>query len=48
MPSQNIMKNMTRAVVVTPHLKSDSPIIKNHLTTSNIRTNRKFQKKHEI
>ena len=40
-------KNITR-VVIKPRLKNDLPIIKNHLTTSNIKTKRNFQRKYGI
>ena len=40
-------KNITR-VVVKPLLKNDSPIIKNHLTTSCRKTKRNFQNKYGI
>ena len=37
-------KNITK-VVVKPLLKNDSPIIKNHLITSNIKAKQNFQRK---
>ena len=40
-------KNITR-VAVKPLLKNDPPIIKNHLTMSNIKTKRNFHKKCKI
>ena len=40
-------KNITR-VVVKPCLKNDLPIIKNHLTTTNIKMKRNFQRKYGI
>ena len=40
-------KNIAR-VVVKPDLKNDLAIIKNHLTTINIKTKWNFQKKHGI
>ena len=40
-------KNITR-VVVKPLLKNDLPIIKNYLTTTNIKTKRNFQRKYGI
>ena len=41
------MKNITR-VVVRPRLKNDFLIMKNHLTTTNIKTKQNFQRKYEI
>ena len=40
-------KNITK-VVVKPHFKNDLPIIKNHLTRTNIKTKRNFQRKYGI
>ena len=40
-------KNITR-VVVKPRLKNDLPIIKNHLTTTNINKKWNFQTKYGI
>ena len=40
-------KNITR-VVDKPLLKNDLLIIENHLTTTNIKTKRNFQKKYGI
>ena len=42
------MTKNIRGVVVKPLLKNDSPIIKNHLTTSNVKTKRNFQRKYGI
>ena len=40
-------KNIDR-VAVKPLLKKDLPIIKNHLTTTHIKTKRNFQRKYGI
>ena len=40
-------KNITR-VIVKPRLKNDLSIIKNHLTTTNIKTKWNFQRKYGI
>ena len=41
-----IMTKYTTRMVEKPLLKNDSPIIKNHLTTSNIKMERNFQRKY--
>ena len=40
-------KNIT-SVIVKPLLKNDVPIIKNHLTTTNIKMKRNFLRKYGI